>query len=422
MNEQLLRFIWKFRLYNTDALNTTNGVSVEIIHTGTNNTDAGPDFQNARIKIDNTLWAGNVELHVKSSDWMRHSHQRDKAYNNVVLHVVYEHDAKPALRENGEPIPTLELKPLIHPNTLSRYALLEQNQQPIPCSSFFPYAAKHINTSFRTRLLIERLEEKVERINAMLKEHNGDWEQVAFRLIARYWGAGVNSEPLELVAKSLPFKLLAKTTEPLQIEALLFGQGGWLEEKAEDEYPNQLRKEYLYQKRLYNLDPLPKHIWKLLRLRPANFPTIRLAQLAALLSNQTHLFSYLLEAKDIKAIHRFFDVKVSGYWNTHYLFDKTSEQVKSGIGASTKNTLLINSVAPLLFAYGKYKGNEAFCDRAIQLLETAKPEKNSLLNNWTELGVEFPSAFDSQALLQLRNNYCNRFRCLECSVGLSILK
>jgi hypothetical protein len=299
---------------------------------------------------------------------------------------------------------------------------LEKNKKTIPCSAFFPNAAKHINQSFISRLLIERLEEKVERINAMLKEHNGDWEQVTFRLVARYWGAGVNSEPLELVAKTLPFKLLAKTTEPLQIEALLFGQAGWLQDNWEDDYPNQLRKEYLYQKRLHQLEPLPKHIWKLLRLRPANFPTLRLAQLAALLSTQTHLFSALLEAKDIQAIHRFFDVQVSPYWKNHYLFDKPSQQVKSNIGASAKNILLINAVVPLLFAYGKYKGNETYCDRALQLLETAKSEKNSLLNDWANLGIVLPSAFESQALLQLRNNYCNHFRCLECSVGLSILK
>ena len=422
MNEQLLRFIWKFRLYKKNALKSVEGEPIEIMNVGTHNTDAGPDFQNARIKVGNTLWAGNVELHVKSSDWFRHFHQQDKSYSNIILHVVYDYDGQPAKRENGELIPTLELKQLINPGTLSRYELLEKNKKTVPCSTFFPDAAKHINQSFISRLLIERLEEKVERINGMLKEHHGDWEQVTFRLIARYWGAGVNSEPLELVAKTLPFKLLAKTTEPLQIEALLFGQAGWLDDKWEDDYPNQLRKEYLYQKRLHQLEPLPKHIWKLLRLRPANFPTLRLAQLAALLSTQTHLFSALLEAKDIKAIHRFFDVQVSPYWKNHYLFDKPSELVKSHIGTSAKNILLINAVVPLLFAYGKYKGNETYCDRALQLLETAQSEKNSLLNDWGNLGIEFPSAFESQALLQLRNNYCNQFRCLECSVGLSILK
>lgn len=422
MNEQLLQFIWKFRLFDSTHLFTTSGEAVEIVHAGMHNSDAGPDFQNARIKVGGTMWAGNVELHVKSSDWFRHSHQNDKSYSNVILHVVYEHDGKPAQRGSGESIPVLELKRLVNPNTLSRYELLARNQKPVACSSFFPHAAQHINSSFLTRLLVERLEEKVERINGMLKEHNGDWEQVAFCLIARYWGAGVNSQPLELLAKSLPHKLLAKTTEPLQIEALLFGQAGWLEEKAEDDYPKQLRKEYLYLKRLYNLEPLPKHIWKLLRLRPANFPTIRIAQLAALFSTQTHLFSSLLDAKDIKAVHRFFDVQVSPYWKTHYLFDKPSAHVKSNIGASAKNILLINAVAPLLFAYGKYKGSETYCDRALQLLEMAKPESNRLLKDWNSFGVKSSSAFDSQALLQLRNHYCNRFRCLECAVGLSILK
>lgn len=423
MNEQLLRFIWKFRLYENALLETTLGEKVEVIHTGTYHTDGGPDFQNARIKIGSTLWAGNVELHVNASDWFLHSHQNDAAYDNVILHVVYEQKGEPAKRQNGEPIPVLELKPLIKPGTLSRYHQLEKQQKVIPCADFFPQVSTQLNTAFRTRLMVERLEEKVTRVNALLNENTGNWEQVIFSLVARYFGGGVNRDPFEQLAKLVPIKLWAKYVhEPLQVEALLFGQAGLLDERTEDEYPNQLRKEFLYLKRLHNLEPMPKHVWKLLRMRPANFPTIRLAQLAALLCKETHIFSSILHAADVKSIHRFFDVDVSPYWKTHYLFDKASNKVKSHIGTSTKNILLINAVAPVLFAYGKYKSEEIYCERALQLLEDCTAETNKIITDWKNLGVSTSHAFDTQALLQLRTAYCNRFRCLECNIGLHILK
>lgn len=423
MNEQLLRFIWQFRLFNTTELQTVNGEPVELVHCGYSNSDSGPDFREAKIKIGNTLWVGNVELHVKSSDWFLHKHQTDTAYDNVILHVVYEHNGKSAQRKNGEPIPIVELKKLINPYTLSRYEQLSKQPKGIACESFYPQAAAHVSASFLSRLLTERLQSKVERINDMLREDTGDWEHVMFRLIARYLGSGINREPFELLAKSLPVKVWVKHSNDLmQLEALLFGQAGFLEGDFEDDYPKQLRKEYLYLKRLYQLEPLPKHLWKMLRLRPANFPTIRLAQLAAVLQYESGIFSTLISDPRVKAVHRFFDVQVSPYWETHYTFDKESKAVRSGVGTATKNLLLINAIAPLLFAYGKYKSNESYCDKALELLESVKPESNAILNNWEALGVKPLNAFDTQALLQLKNEYCDKHRCLQCTVGLQILK
>ncbi len=423
MNESLLQFIWKFRLFDFAALRTTEGESVEIVSPGFHNTDSGPDFENAKIRIGQTLWVGNIELHICSSDWDQHQHGNNAAYDNVILHVVYEDDRNTASRKNGERIPLVVLKERIHSNTMYRYEQLTQQKKGIPCARFFPEIEKQTLSLFMTHLLVERLEHKVKHIYGILNECKGDWENTAFRIIARYFGASVNKEPFEQLAQSLPVKIWAKhSSDPLQVEALLFGQSGFLNDDVEDDYPKQLKKEYQYLKRLHDLQPLPKHIWKLLRLRPSNFPTLRIAQFASLLSKETNIFSVLLETKDIKTFHHFFSVEVSAYWKSHYVFDKEAKQVRSHIGTTTKNILLINAVAPLLFAYGKYKGEENYCDWALQLLESCPPEKNILMDYWISLGVSPANAFDTQALLQLRTDYCNQFRCLSCAVGLQILK
>ena len=277
--------------------------------------------------------------------------------------------------------------------------------------------------NFLERLLIERLENKVEQINLLLTRSENDWENVMFQLIARYFGASINKEPFFLLAKSLPVKVWSKhQNNLLQMEALLFGQAGFLEEKYDDEHPNQLRKEYLYLKRLHNLQPLKKEVWKFLRLRPSNFPTLRLAQLAALMNKEAKLFSSILEAKNAKAIHQFFDVEVSDYWQQHYQFDKPSKKVNSHLGSSTKNILLINAVAPVLFAYGKYKDNETYCDKAIALLEKCEPESNAIITGWKKLNLAATSAYETQAMLQLKDEYCEKFNCLNCAIGTNILK
>jgi hypothetical protein len=423
MNEKLLHFIWKFRLFKQTGLFTTEGEKVEIINQGIHNQDAGADFQNAKVKIEDTLWAGNIEIHINSADWFVHKHESDAAYNNVVLHVVYESGNKTALRKNGEVIPTLVLKDLVHENTLYRYEEISRSKKWIPCETFFATVDSFTVQNFLERLLIERLESKLEHIDLMLRESENDWENVMFQMIARYLGASINKEPFERLAKSLPVKLWAKHLHDYsQIEALVFGQTGFLEEKYDDEYANQLRKEYTYLKRLHDLDPLPKHLWKFLRLRPSNFPTIRMAQLAALMCKEAKLFSRILEETNVKAIQNLFDVEVSSYWQSHYLFDKPSKKVNSHLGVSMKNILLINAVAPVLFAYGKYRDNEAYCERALQLLETCEPENNSIITGWKKFNLTPPNAYETQALLQLKNEYCDNFRCLDCAVGGRILQ
>lgn len=423
MNEKLLHFIWKFRLFNTDKLVSTQGEPIEIIHHGTYNTDAGADFQNAKIKIGNTLWAGNIEMHLQSKDWFAHCHENDAAYNNVVLHVVYEANEKTAKTNSGEEIATLELKDRINPAFLSRYEELEKNQSWIPCAKFFNSVDEFTVKNFLERLLVERLEGKVEQINVLLKECGNDWENVMFQMLARYLGAGINKEPFQSIAKNLPVNVWGKHIhEPLQIEAMVFGTAGLLDENFEDKYPKQLRKEFLYLKRLHNLQPLPKHVWKFLRLRPANFPTVRLAQLGSLMCFDAKLFSQIIEAKNAKAIHRIFHVEVNDYWKTHYRFDKKTQKAKTHLGDSMKNILLINAVAPVLFAYGKYKDNETYCDRAFALLESCPGESNSIITGWKKFNLRASSASKSQPMLQLKKEYCDKFRCLDCAIGHKVLQ
>jgi hypothetical protein len=423
MNEKLLHFIWKFRLFQQTKLQTTTGEILEIIQQGIHNQDAGADFQYARIKVGNTFWVGNIEIHTKSSDWYLHQHHEDAAYNNVILHVVYEKGNKEVLRQNGEAIATLELKGLINENTLARYEEISKGKTWIPCEAFFKSVDSFTVKNFLERLLIERLESKVEQINLMLQESDNDWENVMFQMIARYLGASINKEPFLLLAKSLPVKVWAKhQNDYLQIEALVFGQAGLLDEKHDDEYPNQLRKEYVYLKRLHNLQSLPSHVWKFLRLRPSNFPTIRMAQLAALMFKEVKRFSLILETEDVKEIAKLFDVEVSAYWQTHYLFDKPSNRVNTHLGDSMKNVLLINAIAPVLFAYGKYKDNDVYCERALRLLENCEAESNSIITGWKKFEMIPSNAYETQALLQLKNEYCANFRCLDCAVGNKILQ
>ena len=422
MNEKLLHFIWKFRLFDQSNLTTTDDESVDIVNQGMHNTNAGADFLQSKIRIGKTLWAGNTEIHIQSADWYAHKHNNDAAYNNVIMHVVYEQKGQSAMRKNGGAIPTIELKNRIKPELLSRYEELAKRQDWIPCARFFKSTDELVTRSFLDRLLVERLEGKVAQVNALLAASENDWENVMFQMIARYLGASINKDAFYALAKSLPVKIWAKYQhDTLQTEALVLGQAGFLEGEYDDEYPNQLRKEYKYLKRLHQLQPMEKHVWKFLRLRPSNFPTLRLAQLAALMCKEVKLFSQVLEAKNAKLIHKFFDVDVSDYWKMHYQFDKPSKKADHHLGTAMKDILLINAIAPVLFAYGKYKGNEDYCERAVQLLETCKPESNSIITGWKKLEVKPTSAFESQYLLQLKGEYCDKFRCLDCAVGYGIL-
>jgi len=421
MTERFLHYLWKMKLLHNDDLKTSGGEDVQIIVAGEHNSDAGPDFLNARVKIAGTLWAGNVEIHLKSSDWILHHHQSDKAYDNIILHVVYENDSGIS-RMDGSPIPCLEIKGLFDAGLYETYQGLMRNPSWIPCERHLKKVEPIIIDQWLYRMMVERLEEKVQPIFQALEENHHNWEETFYQFLAQAFGSKVNSGPFNLLARSLPVKVLAKHKNNLfQLEALLFGTAGFLDEKFSDEYPNQLRKEFNFLKKKYNLQPLKKHLWKFLRLRPANFPTVRLAQLAQLVFKSTHLFSKILETADVRSIASFFEAEPSDYWINHYRFDKISSNKKKSFGDTSIDLLLVNTIAPFLFVYGKLRGEEEYITRSLQLLEDIPAEKNNITNGWQQLGIKGRSAFDSQALLQLRNNYCKNYRCLDCAIGHKIL-
>lgn len=422
MKEDLLHFLWRTRRFDPTNLTTTEGEPLEILHPGEHNSHAGADFQNARLRIGEMLWAGNVEMHLKSSDWLRHNHQADRAYDNVILHVVLEED-QPVFRNNGNRIPCLELKKHLPPRILGTYQKLLHNEHWIPCQHFFHAVPDMAKTLWLDRLLVERLEQKTASIRSALERNGHDWEGTFYQFVARNFGLKVNAEAFESLALSLPQKILARhRNEPFQIEALLFGQAGMLEQNFEENYPAALQKEYLFLQKKYALTPIASVQWKFLRLHPGNFPTIRLAQFARLVHRSVHLFSKILEVKTQTDIEALFEVKLDGYWLTHYTFGQVSARRNKSFGKEAIRLLTINTIVPFLFLYGKTNGREEFKDLALKLLETLPPEKNSILSGWEKLGMQANSAYRSQALLQLKNEYCQKKRCLECSIGAAILR
>ncbi len=422
MKEALLHYVWRLQRFDIKDLKTTQGQSIQIQIKGDHNDHAGPDFTNARIKIDDTIWAGNVEMHLKSSDWLAHNHQSDSAYENVILHVVLDED-KIIQRKDGTRIPCLELKKRI-PSKLSKlYEKFIHNEYWIPCQHHF-YQVKEMTKIFwLDRLLVERLESKTTYIEKLLEQNTNNWEATFYQTLARNFGVKVNMEPFERLAHSLPLSILGKHKSNLfQIEALLFGQSGLLDDELEDDYPRRLQKEFKFLQKKYQLTPIEKISWKFLRMRPANFPTIRIAQFAQLVFQSVHLFSKVLAAQNVKEIENMFDLKLSNYWQTHYVFDKESVKRKKSLGKNAIHLFVINSIAPIIFLYGKMKDNDEYKEKAFQLLEEVPAEKNNTITKWNELGMTPESAYQSQALLQLKNEYCTKKRCLSCAVGNGILK
>ncbi len=422
MKEDFLHFLWRTRRFDPSNLTTTEGEPIEILHPGEHNTHAGADFSNARLRIGETIWAGNVEMHLKSSDWLRHKHQHDPAYGNVILHVVLEDD-QPILREDGSRIPCLEMKKRVPPRLAGSYQKLLHNEHWIPCQHFFYAVPDMTKNLWLDRLLVERLEHKTEAMRYALAQNGNDWEETFYQFVARNFGLKVNAEPFEALAKSLPQKILAKHKDNLlQIEALLFGQAGLLEADVEEDYPNALKKEYHFLQKKYRLMPLDAMMWKFLRLHPANFPTIRLAQFARLVCRSAHLFSKILEVETQADVDRLFEAKLDDYWLTHYTFGNVSTKRNKSLGKDAVRLLTINTIAPFLFLYGDMRGEEEFKNKAVGLLEALPAEKNSIIAGWEKLGMESKTAYQTQALLQLKNVYCDGKRCLECAIGGAILK
>lgn len=420
--EEFLHYIWQYKLFNTNSLLTTQGEVVEVIHTGYPNSDSGPDFFNAKIKIGKTVWAGNVEIHIKSSDWIKHNHQEDQAYQNTILYVVYQND-KEIKYSTGKEIPAIQLQPLIDNTLIEKYQDLLSSKDWIPCGEQIKQVDSFIVQNWLNRLVLERLERKSEEIEATLKLNKNDWEKTLYHYLFKYVGLKVNAEPFHLLAKNTSLKIIDKHRNITSIEALLFGQAGFLQEEIEDEYYQQLKKEYQFLKAKFILQPMDKSLWKFLRLRPNNFPPIRIAQLTNLLVNNSRIFSKIIEADSSKQIQSFFNATASSYWNNHYQFDKKSNKnFPKKIGDLMMNNIIINVVVPLIFVYAKSKQDERKKEKALQLLEEIKAEKNTIISNWEKLGVKIENSLQTQALLELKSNYCSQKKCLNCSIGNKILK
>lgn len=422
IREDLLHYLWKTKRFDVRNLRTTTGEAIEIQEFGKHNPNAGPDFLNAKIKIGETLWAGNVEMHVLASDWLKHEHSSDAAYENVILHVVLNEDI-PIQRASGARIACLEMRSRIPQKLAANYQQLMHTEAWIPCANQFGEVSEMTKYFWLDRLLVERLEQKTDRIEARLKANQYDWEETFYQVLARNFGVKVNSDAFERLAESLPLLTLAKHKNQLfQLEALLFGQSGLLDKEFEEAYPNQLKQEYQFLQKKYQLTPMRVVNWHFLRLRPANFPSIRIAQFALLIYQSTHLFRKILDAENAKQIKALFQVKLGEYWQTHYVFDKISVARKKTLGDSTIRLILINTVAPFLFLYGVQKDDDTYQKRALELLETLKPETNTIITGWKNLGMKVESAYQTQALIQLKNTYCSEKRCLECAIGNAILR
>jgi len=410
-----LYYIWKYKLFKNQDLKTQNKEKLEILNLGIHNFDAGPDFFNARIKINDTIWAGNVEIHINSSDWYKHNHHLDKAYDNVILQVVLKND-KDVCRTNGQTIPTLTIE--FDKELLKNYESLIKNESWISCQNNIRKVDSFNIHNWIEKLAIERLEDKSERIYKLLEQTNNSWEKTFYIQLASNFGFKLNSMPFELLAKSLPLSYLAKHKDNLfQIESLLFGQAGFFENKSGDEYFNNLKNEYKYLQKKFKVKPIENHLWKFLRSRPGNFPTIRIAQFSKLIYSSTSLFSKILEIKTLKDFYNLFIVNPSDYWENHYIFNKDSVKKRKSLGKSAVDIILINTIIPFLFIYGDSKGRPVLKTRAVEFLEKMKPEKNAIIRKWDELGIESENAFHSQALIQLKNKYCNHKKCLNCQIG-----
>lgn len=422
MRESFLHYLWRTRRFDLRDLETTQQQNLQILHPGEYNTHSGPDFFNARVNIDGTLWAGNVEMHLLSSEWHAHKHQHDPAYDSVILHVVLQEDL-PVFRPDGSRIPCLTLQGRIPETLLGRYEQLESSRLWIPCETSFAEAPEIIKQQWLDRLLIERLEEKTDLISHSLLQCGNHWEEALYQIVARCFGLKVNTEPFEALARSLPLKILARHRhQPHQVEALVFGQAGLLHPVFQDEWPALLQREYRHLAHKYELVPLKPEHWKFFRLRPSGFPTVRLAQFAAFLQQSEHTLAKILEAGTIEEVEQLFHVSPSDYWLNHYQFDKLSIPQPKPLTPAFIEILLVNGVAPFLFHYGKLKGLDRPQQQAFALLEKLPAEKNSLLDGWKTLGSRAANAYQSQALIQLKTRYCDARRCLECAIGNAILK
>lgn len=419
--EQLLHYVWKHKILPLCELRTMDGRCVEVLNPGRHNTNAGPDFLDAKVKLDGTVWVGNVEIHQRTSDWFRHHHDRDEAYENIILHVAEEIDQK-LFYPNGQEIPQLQLS--VPAYVRDNYEKLSRNDGNPRCREVVGSLSTFLIHNWMTSLTLERFEERTRQIMQRREALDKNWEDTLFVTLARNFGFGINGDAFEQWAHSIPMSAVGKHRDNLfQIEAIFFGQAGLLEEDIVDDYYLKLQKEYRYLRQKFTLTPIEAKRWKFLRLRPQNFPHIRIAQLAMLYYEQRLNLSRLLNVENLTEVNALLLTHVSDYWRTHYTFGgKETKSVEKLLSPASIELIVINSVAPILFAYGKYKSDQVLCDRAFSLWEQLKAENNAIIRNWAAASVLCENAADSQALIQLHHQYCQRRDCLRCQFGYEYLR
>lgn len=423
MKEDLIQFLWEQKFFAGKELLCTQGQRLYVSHTGSMNSDAGPDFFNARLKINDLEWAGNVEIHIKTSDWFRHKHQNDKRYENVILHVVYENDV-PLKDQDGKLLPTLEVKHLLPPSLLVKHNELMQKQTHIPCEKVFEKPNEIKLNLWLERVLIERLEKKTDYINELLRKSENNFEQCFYQITARYFGQKINAQAFEMLSQNLPLLVIAKHKNNLsQIEALVLGTAGFLDSTFVDDYLNFLKKEYEYLRHKFNIQSLDKSIWKFARTRPGNFPTVRLLQFALFLYQNSQLLSKIIKAEKLKDIMPFFHLKFNHKINLEALHNKGQKTFEKefNLGESTIESIIINSVIPMLFAYGKIQNLPEISDKSLDWLQQVPAEQNNITKMWESFGLNAENAWQSQALIEQKNNYCSKLQCLRCIIGKEIL-
>lgn len=420
-NELLFQFIWQYSLYNPSGLRTADGEPVVVQYPGRRNAHAGPDFEEAKIRIGGTLLVGNVELHIRASDWYRHGHHYNKAYDNIILHVVWQNDV-PVKGNNL--IPLLEMASHIPEHIISNYQGLSHALQSIPCKPHLGKIKELTKQAWLTRLLAERWEMRFAEWDTQLKQNAGDWRVLLYWRLAANFGFKINAVPFLLLAQSLPLNILGRHHNNLfHIEALLFGQAGMLNREFKEEYPFRLRQEYEYLRKKYKLQPLDAKIWKFMRMRPANFPTIRIAQFAGLIHRSLHLFTQIVASSSLEELMQLFEVSASDYWDGHFRFeDEPKSKGPKHFGADSIQNIVINTIAPIRYYYSQNSGLGDHCETSVQLLERMAPEQNQVIGEWGRAGWSPANAAESQALIQLFNRYCSHKQCLRCSIGHSVIR
>ncbi len=422
MKEDLLHTIWKYKLLQQSSFTGTKGEIIDIISIGEHNQNSGPDFFASKISINNIQLVGNVEIHIKTSDWIKHHHQNNKAYDNIVLHVVYEHDIE--IEQNNEfNVSVLELKKYIPQSIIEKYSQLQLSQNTIACGKSITSVSEISWLAWMNRLAISKIEEKTEYIESLFQFTNQNYEQTLSILLIRNFGFKINNDAFELLAKSIPLAIIKKYSDnPLQIESLLFGVSGFLQEPFEDKYPKLLQNEFEFLKHKHQLVPIKKEVWKFAKTRPVNFPTIRIAQLATLFCKAGSLFHLLEQKPDISILENYFNIETNPYWDSHYNFDISSDISKKKFGSSSFQLITINTLIPFLFFLSKKQDKTEYSDYALELLSKLPAEVNSKTKQFIELGVKNNSALESQAQLFLLEKYCSKKQCLNCNIGQQLLK